>query len=259
MFKKKSGAIPSDIIEGPEWEEVEGQITEEQQGPAVESVDYEGEPVSAMHFSEFISDNSGAHCNDVAGSVSAGSIEFDGNVFNLNDFPALRMVHGTGVESAEQTNDTPSEKVGTDAEYDMSELIMRYAAVEDSEENGQESAEEAVNDSGEELPSLFRLEYRQVTDGFTRETSDAQQEDFTMESELETQREISGELFEYIDTIRQNAVKVIREKSRKTDVSDMAKCYDPYNLSFNNQYDDTDEVLSNTPEIPMNPKYKLES
>jgi len=179
--------------------------------------------------------------------------DFTGGI-DVTQFPALRMAFG---RNDDEQRDVPMEEytAESDGEDGLSQLIRRYAELDEREEK---AAQTAHKESGDDLPELFRQQSAEESIGEEQKPPEEEipQEEFSMESETLKQQEISGELFDYIDTITSDTNSMIRQLDTGK-ISDPVVRYDPYNVSFNNKYDDTDEILSNTPEISLAPKYEL--
>jgi len=259
MFRKNKNADACDTVDILEWEEIERQegIDEsvEYPAPAVEKIEYEEEPTGAVAEPAYYYDV----LNDIGSDRILGAIELDNEAVELIHFPALRMALGVDRYAAEeQEHAEVMETASADNGYEISELVMRYAQLDDGEEEPEPI--EALTDGQEELPFLFRIKpgRENVEQMSEDETEQVVTDEFSMETELELQREISGELFDYIDEIHMTAEEIMRTGGRDYERVAKDSMYDPYNFSFNNRYDDTEEVLSSTPEISMEPKYKLE-
>jgi len=255
MFKKRMDILQDEIVDSPEWEEVEGDAAL----PAVGSSEFSAANVTVEEQTVVWDAVDGTGFEGVSSPYfygGVGVIEFDGSTVDLSDFPALRMAQGEP-EGTQLQEEMPEEHIeDTGEEGDLSALILKYAQMDDEEGAAQI---EQLPDIQEELPYLFRIEHKEEnTEQSCEDQSEEPSDEFTMESELALQKEISGELFEYIQTINSNAEELIRGREEKYRQSKESKVYDPYNLAFNSRYDDTEEVLDSTPEIPMAPKYKLE-
>lgn len=180
-----------------------------------------------------------------------------GEIIDISQFPAFRMAFGHD-EPAEPRPEQPIEEytAETDGEDGLSWLIRRYAELDEQEKASEETAAN-LTENGEELPELFRSRpAAQHAAPDTQPQEPEQPEEFTMESEILKQRTISGELFEYIDTIESDANSRVRE-TVQVRAKAAARPYDPYNTQFNSKFDDSEDVLNNTPEIPLTPKYEL--
>lgn len=182
------------------------------------------------------------------------SIRINDEDIAIGDFPALRMAFRTE-QPAPEPEEADALAPENGASQDMDELIRRYARM-DEEEEPEQIDEEPVQE--EELPDLFRAEQNSAGKFEEELETDEPRTVFTMESELQLQREISGELFEYIDSIKLEAEDLIRRRARDRVTARQATAYDPYNLHFNNRYDDTEDILESTPEISMEPKYRMD-
>lgn len=253
MFRKYRETDISSISDSPEWEEVEaaaGTDVQEEETALTVNVAYGDFPDAVQGVRYYYSDPSPFSASSAAVS---GTIEFGDNSVDLSEFPALRMA--IGAEEPEEPEITMPETVYVSEEERISDLVSYYAGLDDE---AAEESPELPDAPQEEIPELFRAAAR-GEDYPVQQTEEEYREDFTMESELALQREISGELFDYIDTIRTSAEELIRDRDLDYARVKTGKEYDPYNLSFNNRYDDTEEVLRETPEISLLPKYKLEN
>lgn len=194
-------------------------------------------------------------------STDTKPIEESKGFLDISDFPAIRMAQGFNAPIQSENNvdgeirpDENSSDGGV--EGDLSSLIRRYAEME---------SEDGVpaEDHQTELPVLFRQNADAECANPEQEESqadldDIEQEEFTMESELERQQIISAELYNFIENIANETEQenIRRDQSRQASAKKIV--VDPYNTSFNSRYDDTEDVLSNTAEIPLTPKYKME-
>lgn len=182
-------------------------------------------------------------------------LDLDGGILDPNLFPALRMAfESKGMsQKPEQMDDQELEEyIGeSDGEDGLSSLILRYAELDE-----QDRVEEQAEHIDKDLPLLFRTVEKEDEE-FSIDPPPEETEEFSMQSELQKQSVISGELFEYIDIIKNDAENLIRRREQERDIKGAKRQYDPYNMSFNSRLDDSDEVLEVTPEIPIPLKYDI--
>jgi len=171
------------------------------------------------------------------------------DLLDIKSFPALRIAYGLDdPESGQEPVFSHVEEL--DEEEIRQRLIQKYAEEADEQMSAQ------MEMPAEDLPALFRIEPKaEAEEGILLQE---EPEEFTMESEIAKQQEISGELFEYIGAIESDANALIRQREQDRAKERRTKAYDPYNAQFNSRYDDTDKVLEETPEIPIKPKYQME-
>ncbi len=183
------------------------------------------------------------------------TVEFDpelGSV-DISQFPALRLAFGQAEpDEPDSSPALPPEAEGTDP---LDTLIRRYAALADEEEPSvpeEEFPAEQPAPSTEELPALFQgMDIPRPA----APAEEAEAEELPMESLIQQHRDLSGELMDYIDTIKNEAASrsLQRESEQMTAKS---KPYDPYNSRFNDRYGDSEE--SEEPEnIPFGTKYNF--
>ncbi len=219
VFQNSEKAMISEQADLPEWEEATEELAENKQ-PIKKPAVY---------------------------SESKG----DNELFDIRAFPAMRMARGTvdqtRSESSDHTKEYPT------GENELSQLVRRYAELEDKNEY--------VDTDTTDLPTLFRqnMEKNDRTDEFPGEDlQDTQAEEFVMETELERQQAISGELFDFIDCIVSDTEQMSIKRQQMNRESTKEIVVDPYNTTFNDRFDDTEEILSTTAEISLAPKYKME-
>lgn len=249
------GAIEEEIYspaDAQEWEEYVVANVPESDQP-----DPDGIPEYVVNHPEELMGQEKTGYDYAALSYEADDKDSDGinTAIDATAFPAIRLAYGL------DTDEQPEEKQAETDEYITAvldedewrmELINYYAGMDD-EEPDETAPAISAEDS---LPELFRQQ--PVSDNQRSAADEEEQTEFTMESELELQRTISGELFSYIDTIEQDSRSLIRQREMARAAAAQPKKLDPYNLNFNNRYDDLEEVLSNTPEISLKPKFEME-
>lgn len=261
MFKKNKrhpstepygGAEPQYYYGEPvEWEEIIEDDTGEIHSSLPEYEVIENEPAPA--YSE-------PPINPVySQNTSDRGIELDGGMIDVSDFPALRLVFDQEeVAVSPLPEEKPTELIEytaqSDGEDGLSWLIRRYAELDEQEEAARQAETEETDEPGDEIPELFRVGDR--GEAVPLEEEEEEPDDFTMEGELQKQRHISGELFEYISTIESDQAENKRQRER---TSVRIKKYDPYNMNFNNRFDDGTDELENTPEISIPQKYEFTS
>lgn len=261
MFSRFKNGHAYDNAEDTSWEEVERTLNDEESVSRASHILTDEKADSredgTEEFNNAMNPDESYECVDNdGGRVTQVKIEIDGGEIDTMDFPAIRRAFGyeeqlySNIELQEgKENDSDEDTIG--------ELIIRYAQIEEGSAEGNAS----WDDRDQDLPCLFRMQNDISEQNNVSEDNDRNQEtdisDFSMDSELERQREISGELFDYIDSINAYAEEIISNREREFCKLNSPKEYDPYNLDFNNRYDDTEEVLSSTPEISMLPKYTL--
>ncbi len=177
-------------------------------------------------------------------------IDGEDGLLDIASFPALRIAYGLDTPESVRVPVFEQEEE-LDEEERRQRLILKYA------EEADEQPESEASVQAETLPALFRFEPTVERDE-TEVPQENESEEFTMESEIEKQREISGELFEYISAIESDARTLISQREQDRKKAGQPKAYDPYNANFNSRYDDTEQVLEETPEIPIKPKFQLE-
>ena len=186
-------------------------------------------------------------------------IFLDEQAIPLDQFPALRMAYEIfephdQPHSAQPDADLPEYVAESDGEDGLTQLIMRHAQLAEQEEA--QAQEELLTQPAEYIPELFRAGAERPDTPETQPGDQQPDEEFTMESELLKQRQISGELFDYIDVINSDALDLIRQREQSK-ASQCSRPYDPYNMQFNNRYDNRESVLENTPEIELAPRFEL--
>lgn len=175
-------------------------------------------------------------------------------------FPALKQAYLTFGNIDIDSEPPESSPEDEEAPVKLSELpederrryIERLAEPDDEEPEG---ADEAADGEEEPLPSLFtaRIEAEPKKNDDEDEDCD---EEITVEGELEKQKELSTELFGYIDQLANETRQAVRRHSSGAEAA-AEKKRDPYNLLFNSRYDDADSILDSIAEIPMPDSYGM--
>jgi len=223
IFQDSEKTLISEQADLPEWEEVTDELTEKEH------------PISKpVVYSESNSDN---------------------DLFDLSAFPAMQMAR-RAIDHKQPENSTHIEEeyfAEANGENELSQLVRRYADIENENKNSDPDLTD--------LPALFRqgTKKNDRTNELPREeVPDTQAEDFVMATELEKQKEISGELFDFIDCIVSNTEQMSDKREQTIRESAKEIVVDPYNTTFNDRFDDTEEILNTTAEISLAPKYKME-
>lgn len=171
---------------------------------------------------------------------------------DVSQFPAIRQAYAFA--SASDGDSAEGEGTRDDEREEDVFFIMQRLAEQEVDDN--EALETA--DREENIPEIFVNPPAPAVSMEPDWNSTKPEENVTLEEVNDRGSRIAGELMSYIELLEMDAADAELQREANSGAVRKKTPDDPYNVKFNSAGDDTEEVLANTYEISLEPKYSIE-